>query len=302
MTNRLLSTLCLLTFLLVGCGTSTPYFLIESHRFESAREPATPEVTETPTFRAVRGLVKKVGLRPPDVCADQGLSGSGGRGQLQLGVMRTRCGVEMAQFERSLAQAGYEVVSWSAVQQMAMGRERPLLEAARELGIDVLLQVNALERIDIQPPRDARWERRFYEATRAGEQRDPALVDPSRAAIFERLIGQKESYFGSGQRVGAMINVSAVFVESGATIWFYEWTLVDDIVADPRGDMLVDCDDSRCVEVSQAGPVASHGPVKGSISGVSTSGDPVNQSQAIFSDLVRDLVTDLAERFAGRRS
>jgi hypothetical protein len=287
---------------LTGCGTSTPYFLVESRLVESDRSPPNPDVTATPTFRAVSERVQKIGLRPPDVCADQGLSGSGGRAQLQLGVLRTRCGVEMAEFERALARAGYHVVSWGAVQHMATSNDKPLLEAAAELEIDVLLQVNALERIDIQPARDARWERRFYEATREGEPRDPAAVDPSRARSFDELIGRKEAKIGSGKRVGAMINVSAVWVESGATIWFYEWTLIDEIAVDPRVDILVDCRDSSCFEVERLSPVGTAGPVEGSISGVSTSGDPADRGQAVFSGLVRDLVTDLAERFAGLRS
>lgn len=292
----------LLFFLLTGCGTSTPYFLVESRLVESSRPNANPDVTTTPTYRAVSGQVGKIGLRPPDVCADQGLSGSGGQAQLQLGVLRTRCGVEMAEFERALARAGYQVVSWNAVQHMAARQDQSLLEAAAELQIDVLFQVNALERINIQPARDARWERRFFEATREGEARAPAPVDPARAREFDQLVGRKEAKFGSGARVGAMINVSAVWVESGATIWFYERTLVDEVAVDPKVEVLVDCDESTCFEVMKTSPVASRRPVDGSISGISTAGDPADQEQAIFSDLVRDLVTDLAERFAGRRS
>lgn len=287
---------------MTGCGTSTPYFLVESHLVESARQNAKPDITETPTFRAVNGKVQIVGLRPPDVCADQGLSGSGGQAQLQLGVLRTRCGVEMAELERALARAGYQVVSWSAIQQMATRQEKPLLEAAAELEIDVLLQVNALERIDIQPARDARWERSFYKATVGGEQRSSAVVEQDRARSFDRLIGGKEASFGSGLRVGAMINVSAVWVESGSTIWFYEWTVIDEVAVDPTVQVLVDCEDSNCFEVERKRPTGDGGPVAGSISGISSAGDPVDRTQAIFSELVRDLVTDLAERFAGRRS
>lgn len=287
---------------LVGCGTSTPYYLVESTLVESTPPSPRPEVTETPTFRAIRGQVQTVGLRPPDVCADQGLSASGGRAALQLGVMRTRCGVEMAEFERALARAGYQVVSWSALAHQAARQGKPVLEVAAELSIDVLLQVNALERIDIRPARDARWERRYYAATRDGEQRDAAAVAPVVARDFDRLIGQKEASFGSGPRVGAMINVSAVWVESGATIWFYEWALIDQVELEPRVELLIDCEADRCFEVEKDTPAVSEGPVRGSISGISAAGGPVDESQAIFSGLVRDLVTDLAERFAGRRS
>lgn len=294
--------LCGLALGLGGCGTRTPYFLVESTLVESRRLADAADVTETPTFRSVRSRIDTVGLQPPDVCADQGLTSSAGAGELQLGVMRTRCGVEMAELERALARAGYRVVSWNAIRQRATRQEEPLIETASGLGIDVLLQVNALERIDIQPGRDARWERRFYRATRTGERADPAAVSPARARSFERLIASREASLSSGKRVGATINVSAVQVASGATIWFYESTLVDDVAAEPRVQLLADCDDADCREIRKPDPVASAGPVEGSISGVSTAGDPADESQALFSDLVRRLVTDLVERFAGRRS
>jgi hypothetical protein len=190
----------LLTVTLVGCGTHTPYFLIESRLIENSRRLGQPDVTETPTFIVSRGSMGTVGLQPPDICADQGLSASGGAGQLKLGVLRTHCGVEMAELEGALARAGYHVVSWGAVQHMSTQQEVPLLESARDLGIDVLLQANALERIEI----------------------------------------------------------------------------------------LVDCQDPGCCEIKRLRPVSADG--------------PADEYQAIFHDLVRSLVTDLAERFAGRRS
>lgn len=287
---------------LVGCSAHAPYFLIESRLIENDRRSEIPDVTETPQFAASRGVVGTIGLQPPDVCADQGLSASGGAGQLKLGVLRTRCGVEMAELERALARAGYHVVSWGAVQHMATRQDIALLESARELGIDVLLQVNALERIEIRPSRDARFERRFFHATRAGERADPAMVEATRARDFEALIEQKEASLASGKRVGATINVSAVWVETGATIWFYEWTQVDVQAAEPQIEILVDCEESNCREVGRSRPVSSRGPVEGSISGISVAGDPADEFQAVFHDLVRSLVTDLAERFAGRRS
>lgn len=285
-----------------GCAARAPYYLVESRLVESRRLAGEPDVTETPAFRRLREDVKTVGLRPPDVCADRGLTSSGGEGELQLGVMRTRCGVEMAELERALARAGYQVVSWGAVQQMATSRDEPMLQAAKELSIDVLLQVNALERIDIVPGRDARWERRFYRATRDGDRADPAAVSPSRAEVFESLISSKEASLVSGKRIGATINVSAVSVDTGAAIWFYQWARIDDVSREPQVEVLVDCDDEICREVRRTQPPSSDDPMTGSIEGVSFAGDPADQGQAIFAELVRSLVTDLAERFAGQRA
>lgn len=293
--------LCLLVSLvsLVGCGK--PYFLVESKLVESNRLGGAPDVIETQEFRSMRGNVRSIGIQPPDVCADQGMSAGGGSSQLQTGVLRTRCGVEMAELERALAKAGYRVVSWGSARSMADKQKISLLEAATKLNMDVLLQVNALERVNVQPGRDARWERRFYRATSTGIRRAPARVDPSVAKQFEGLIAPKESSLLSGKRVGATINVSAISVESGAAIWFYEWMQVDQVAVAPEVEVLVTCD-KVCVEVRKKAAVGSGGPVEGSISGVSVAGDPADEAQKIFHDLVRDLVGDLAERFAGRRS
>jgi hypothetical protein len=185
---------------------------------------------------------------------------------------------------------------------MAAKEKVALLEAATDLGIDALLQVNALERIEIRPGRDARFERRFYRASRTGERAAPARVESTTARAFESLIEPKEAKLATGARVGATINVSAVDVKSGATIWFYEWTQIDEASIEPQVTILVDCDQGACREIVKAAPTASSGPVEGSISGVSVAGDPADEMQAIFHDLVRSLVTDLAERFAGQRS
>jgi hypothetical protein len=295
-------TLSFLVATLAGCGTTHPYYLVESKLVESDRRLDRPDVTETSGFATNRGGIRTLGLQPPDVCADQGLSTGGGTGQLQLGVLRTRCGVEMAELERALTRAGFRVVSWGAVQHMAAKEKVALLEAATDLGIDALLQVNALERIEIRPGRDARFERRFYRASRTGERAAPARVESTTARAFESLIEPKEAKLATGARVGATINVSAVDVKSGATIWFYEWTQIDEASIEPQVTILVDCDQGACREIVKAAPTASSGPVEGSISGVSVAGDPADEMQAIFHDLVRSLVTDLAERFAGQRS
>jgi hypothetical protein len=295
--------LLMLVLTLAGCGTTTPFFLVESRLVESQRRVGAPDVTETSKYRAIRDRVKMLGLKPPDVCADRGQTGSAGSGQLQQGILRTRCGVEMAEFERALSRAGYEVVSWSAVQHLSRSSEISLLESANELGIQVLIQVNALERIQIQPGRDARFERRFYRATRGGQKADAALVEQTRKREFESLIQRKEASLARGKRVGATINASAVEVVTGTTIWFYESTQVDDFAVADQVEVLVDCQTGpACVEVKQATPASSAGLVKGSISGVSLSGSPTDESQAIFHDLVRSLAVDLAERLAGRRS
>ncbi len=285
-----------------GCATQAPYYLVESRLVQSDFRPDQPDVTDTPDYRVTHHLIRLVALQPPDGCADRGMAGSVAAAELELGVLRTRCGVEMAQLERALARAGYRVVSWGALLHLSASEEIPVREAARQLGVDALFQVNALERVELRPRRDARWERRFYRATETGERTEPAHVERARRNEFEALIEPRERRQIGGTRIGAAINVSVVSVPTGATIWFYEWTRVQEAETEPVLTVLADCDDDRCRElVSTAAKLEGDGLVDRSSSSVAPPSDPVGESQAIFQALLRDLVTDLAERFAGTR-
>lgn len=286
---------------LYGCGSGAPYYLVESRLVQSDFRPGQPDVTDTPDYRVTHHLIKLVALQPPDGCADRGMAGSVAAAELELGVLRTRCGVEMAQLERALARAGYRVVSWGALHHLSASEEIPVRAAARQLGVDALFQVNALELIELRPHRDARWERRFYRATETGERTEPAHVERARRSEFEALIEPRERQQIGGTRIGAAINVSVVSVPTGATIWFYEWTRVEDAETTPVLAVLADCDDDRCRALVSTAQLEGDGLVDRSSASVAPPRDPEGESQAIFQALVRDLVTDLAERFAGTR-
>ena len=287
---------------LSGCGTKAPYYVVESRLVQSDFDPRRPHVTETPDHAAIHHLIRILALQPPDVCADRGLAPSQAAAALEVGVLRTRCGVEMAQLERALAQAGYRVVSWSALQAQMRSEEVSVREAAHALGVDALVQVNALERVDVRPHRAARWERRFFRATTRGKRTEPALVEPDRRSAFEALIAPQERDQLGGHRVGATIDVSVASVATGATIWFYQWTRVEDVRSDPVLALLVDCEDDVCREVEVNSGSGEPALVDGSSSVVEPPRDPEAESRAAFQALVDELVTDLARRFAGQVS
>ncbi len=290
-----------LLFVLAGCGGRAPYFLVESRLVESDFAPTAPRVTETPDHAAIHHLIRILALQPPDVCADRGLAGSRQAAALETGVLRTRCGVEMAQLERALAAAGYRVVSWSALQNEMRSAEVPVREAARALGVDALVQVNALERVEVRPHRAARWERRFYRATLAGEATEAAPVDPARRSAFETLLAPRERRQVGGTRVGATIDVSVVSVPTGTTVWFYQWTRLEERPNDAVLSLLIDCEEEVCQEVAAEEGAEISGLVTGSTSSIAPPRDPEAESRATFHALVDELVSDLAERFAGRR-
>jgi hypothetical protein len=286
---------------LLGCASAPPYFLVESHYVDTDPTSSLRDVTEAPDFANVHPQIKIVALQPPDVCADRGQSGHLGPASLELDVLRTRCGVEMAELERALARSGYRVVSWDALHHLAASRDVPILEAASELRADALFQVNALERVDIRPGADARWERRFHLASVDGSRVAPARVPPSRRGEFESIITRHEKGRIPDRRIGATINVSVVSVATGTAIWFYEWTRIEDVGAAPRIEILLDCDDEGCREASTQDSAMTATLFDRSSTSLAESTTSDDQSHAIFHILVRELVTDLAERFAGRR-
>ncbi len=282
--------------LLSGCA-SGPYYRVESKLVESARGYGDADVTATPAYRKVRKDTRKIALRPPDVCADQGIAAGGGEEKLAGGVLRTRCGVEMFELERALAKSGYEVISWSAIDNKAERERMAPRRAARDLEVDVLLQVNALERTQVKPSRDARWERRYYHSTKRGDRAKPAKVGGAQRDTFDRLIDVEENRILL-TRQGATINASAVLVESGSTIWFYEATRLDSDAADPVVALRLFCKKEVCEQVKDKEPVVSTGPSTGGFKAISFGGEAADEQQVVYRELIRTLVGDLVESFS----
>lgn len=288
----------LFVFAAALCGCANPYFLVESRLVESTRHVSTAEVTDTPIYRAIISDVKTIGLRPPDACAEGSIS-AGTRGETgDPRMLRARCGVEMAEFEQALARAGYVVTSWNLIRHKADLEGKPPLVAARELGVHVLLQVNALERGATTPGRDARWERRFYHSSEEAVVGDAAKVERSRAKTFVNLIRPEEERLGA-KRLTATINASAVRVQDGATIWFYRWTHVDLGDTDANAQLLVFCDDDRCAPAPKSATPVSSGPVEGDVELFSKVEAPEDVTEATYQRLIRDVVDDLVWHFSG---
>jgi len=284
---------------LSGCAS---YYVVQSRFVEADRVSPTPEVTVTPLYGQVLDAVQNVALRPPDTCEDRTAAQTEGQARSRAEVLRTRCGVEMAELERALAKGGFLVVSWSAIQDKAASDDVAPMKAAAELGVDALLQVNSLERSVIDPGLDARWERRFYASSRHGEVGAPAPVDRARRERFESLIAPEEQRILPGQRLAATIDANAVLVANGASFWFYRWTVVDQPPTDPLAEVYVVCDSDPCERVREpAVSAGDEGPTAGSIEAVSSAGKAADRDQVTYHRLIRTLVEDLVARFSGRR-
>jgi len=92
------------------------FYAVRSSFSMSEDKHRAPDVTETDTYRAMISTVKRIAVKAPDRCANETSSESKGETRSREGVLlKSNCGQEMAILERSLARAGYKVVSWSVV-------------------------------------------------------------------------------------------------------------------------------------------------------------------------------------------
>jgi hypothetical protein len=209
---------------LVGLpACSNPWYLVESTYQVRPLAGKPPEVVTTPAYhRLVKGRVSTVALRAPDWCAGRSVAETTGEAHARGRLLRTNCGVEMAELESALVSAGYRVISWGVIKQMRM-RELDALEACKKLGAEVLFQVNSLEESEISRGQD-QWHRVFYESNRRGERGSRAVVPEERADALDAGVWEDELAAQPRSQMSVTLNATVVLVESGEAIWFYEST------------------------------------------------------------------------------
>jgi hypothetical protein len=296
---------CLAALILVSLGCSHPWYTVESRYVAGTRVDRPPEVTATPAYRRLNvGGNLKVALRAPDSCANQSAADATGNADSAGALIRTTCGVEMAELERGLVKAGYTVSSWNDVNSIVtVERVTPRTAAAR-LGAEVLFQVNSLERSESDPARDLRWERRFYTSNKDGENKGEAYVPEARAVTLERAMQQFESGLLPDKLMSATINATAVDVQTGETIWFYEWTQVEELAPEQKVEHLFLCNRKQ---MNLCFPREPHDEQQasdrsGGIRAVSEGPRDQDQRNAVYHRLVRTAVEDLVSRFTDGRN
>jgi len=306
-----LSPLLLLVVSLVGCGGgAAKYLKLESRLTESNRD-GEREVTGSPQYESTYRGVTRVAVRAPDVCANQNASEATGAARQDAAVstlIKTSCGVEMAELERSLTKRGYQVMSWKMLSNIVTADNKvPYLEAAKRLGAQVLFQVNSLERVNIFPGQDARIERRFYQSNKYGETLAPAALAEGSIASLRPLILKQEDDLRRSARLGAMLDVNATVVETGQSIWFYRASKIEQLNRDNSASILLTQKKKQGWTVTspqQEAQAASDARVARSAEmvAVSSSGRSADQENAAYFALVRNAVDDFANSFASGQS
>jgi len=283
-----------------GCGPSASYFIVTVRAVEGVHESGLPEVTPTPAYRELMPNVRVVALSAPDSCAGETAATTTGQASAAGTLLQTTCGVEMAELERTLTMAGYQVASWNAVKNLVGVQGMTPSAAAAQLGAQVLFEINSLEKSVVRPGSDARSERRFFFSDQYGTPGLPATVPEQTARGLEALAAPVEQDLLGQTRLSATINATVVGIPSGQALWFYQGTRSEATSSERTADFLAMCDAWYCRRVARATESAQ--PVmtarSGSMEAVTLTGRPADEENAIYYQLMRELIGDLVQQFA----
>ncbi|MBT1075309.1 hypothetical protein [Geobacter grbiciae] len=301
--SALFATLATVGLVLAGCSPAQ-YVLVQSSAVETMKENA-PDVTATPRYYKMISQIQSVALNAPSSCADKSAAATTGSAEGKGEVVKTRCGVEMAEIERALVRQGFTVYSWNMLNQaIAVNTNATATEVAKKLGAQLLFQVNSLERVKLSPDRDARLERNFYESNEYGDMLKPLKLEEGQIKEIKEEIGSKElKQLLSATKLGAMLDISAIDSETGQTIWFYRWSNQEDASKSVFASFLMKCHGQDCnqEEVESRDDDDKEKSSEKRSKEVETymiSGRPASEQDAIYFSLLRNITADFVKRFS----
>lgn len=200
----------------VGCSN---YVLVESSvATDEIRRPIR-EIVGTPRYNSVAANVAKVAVRAPEYCSGQSAASNDKQTDRAKSLMGSTCGVQMGVLERQLTESGYDVYSWRAVESMVTAQNKSYLQAARELGAEVLFTVNSLE--GVLASSDEHIRRAYFVSSKKGEKGAPWNIGEVHR---QPIRGELRPYEASLRDIsfGAFLDVTAIDVTTGQAIWFYK--------------------------------------------------------------------------------
>lgn len=163
----------------------------------------------------------KVAFQPPDACMTTTAAPEGASRDDYISM---NCGVLIASLEKITAKAGYQVISWQGLKD---ARERPL-EKAKELGVQVLFEVNQLSANERMSGTKKTTELSFHQQStpddRTGLAVDDELAGRCKAA-FDATFAETDI---DVREKSATLDIKAVEVKSGRSVWYYQKTVRDE--------------------------------------------------------------------------
>lgn len=297
-----LAALLVANLVLSGCGGN---YLLQTKFVMSSQKEVAPEIVETPTYRSIASTVKTVAVKAPDSCSNRTADESTGVAVSHEAVLKTTCGVEMAEIERALSKASYKVISWKVLAREMEGKDISALAVASKLGAQLLFQINSLEKSTRTLGKDARWERTFFTSNEYGDAiNEQAFDKDTRDFLRQEYL---ESYENSVdlKRLAVTLDANAVQVKDGESIWFYRWTLTDPAEANYQQKKLVyyknykNRDKSKLLRPqSHPDGVKTDTITSGESEAVSITEKPEDLEKAIYNSLLKSIVDNLVSSFA----
>lgn len=296
--------LCLVALLvanivLSGCGST--YLLTTKFVMSSQKEDA-PEIVKTPTYRSIVPTVKTVAVKAPDSCSNRTADERTGVAVSQEAVLKTTCGVEMAEIERALSKASYKVISWKVLAREMEGKNISALDVASKLGAQLLFQINSLEKSTRTLGKDARWERTFYTSNEYGDAiKEQAFDEETRAFLRHSYLDRYENSVNL-KRLAVTLDANAVQVKDGESIWFYRWTLTDPAEANYQQKQLVYYKNKNKNYLlrpqSHSDSEKTDMITSGESEAVSVTEKPEDLEKALYNSLLKSIVDNLVSSFA----
>jgi hypothetical protein len=246
-------------YLLTSMACAPPAF-VRLRSVLTVNTPAT-EPAEVVVGREVdrlRGRIARVAVSAPDDCIDFSSTSEAGTGTVESNVLHQRCAVELATLERALTAAGYSVVSWRQLRDVSGASSgAALLQAARTLGAQLILDVNALDWISrTRSAVNARWARTLHTSDPAGllgEQLPAERFLPQSLSTIERYANAAEDELLHRMRRGAGLNLTVVSTEAGQTLLFYRRFIVEPYQSESVVNVLLQRNEDQYVAVHPTG-------------------------------------------------
>jgi hypothetical protein len=216
----------------------------------------------------------------------------------------------MSEIERALVLQGFTVYSWNLVNNLIIANKTNTTAVAKQLGAQVLFQVNSLERVNITPERDVRIERSFFGSNTFGESLNPLKLDEQRINEIKAVtVADEQKQLELTKYLGAMLDINAVDSETGQTIWFYRWSKHEDTSKITFASFLLQCwDNWGCRQEVEPSRDSQQNlpekrdtkPEKNSteVETFSAGARSASVQDVIYFNLLRDVTADFAKRFA----
>jgi len=293
--------------LLTACN---PTYLLESKIIANTQAEAPAEIVETASYRSQLAKITTVAVRAPDNCSNQTAAAATGDATAAGTILKTECGVEMAEIERALAKRGLKVISWKILAREMTQSTKSASAVAQAMGAEVLFQINSLEKSVKSLGKDARWERGYYLSNEQGDKLERKELD-ERTRLYLRntfLSGQERDAESTGLRVPSVtLDANAVDLATGEAIWYYRWTHADASGINYAYQALVTCkgNDLKCISIPNRSRVKrkdASGLSSADSDAISVAASPMDEEAHKHAELLTHVVNNLVSSFVSKSS